>query len=120
MSDEIIRENSLFYSRYPHGAGSEQNRKLGSEIACVWKYYGLDKVETFVYKALLSFPKKPAQLTLLENSRVIKKIKITNEPVATSIKKIVDAVLSYYAFTLSANVTAEIAFCNFGSSGIII
>ena len=69
-----------------------------------------------MYKALLPFPKKPARLTLLEGSRAIRKIEITNEPLSKYVGDYRSAVLPYYAFTPSVNLTAEIVFCNFGTA----
>ncbi|KAK3726288.1 hypothetical protein QZH41_012711 [Actinostola sp. cb2023] len=58
INTENLRETLRFFSKYPHIAGSPQQKKLAEELAKRWRSYGFNKVEMPEYKVLLSFPQK--------------------------------------------------------------
>ena len=111
---ENIRSNSRHYSKYPHEAGSKRNAKLGREMAKLWKQYGFDKTEIFEYILLLSFPEKPAEIHLMEKSRLLHTLLVANEPAFGASEKKGKPVYPFFAFTVSADITAEVVFCNYG------
>ena len=63
MKSENIEKNSREYSKYPHPPGSARNAELAHQMARQWKEYGMDKIEVFKYKLLLSQPVQPAEVS---------------------------------------------------------
>ena len=55
-----------YLTRAPHMAGTPESKKQAEWVARKLKEYGLDKVEIKKYKALLSFPKEPGSITILD------------------------------------------------------
>ena len=113
---EKIRQNSQHYSALPHPPGSLRNEKLAREMAEQWKTFGFDKTELFKYKVLLSYPKRPARITLRRDNKIIERLRVVNEPAFGKSEHNGKPVYPFNAFSAPGKVTGSVAFVNYGTS----
>ena len=65
---------SSYFAGIPHLGGTNESYQQALYIEKEWKDYGLDKVELKKYNILLSYPKRPGVVALLdENGKVLHK-----------------------------------------------
>lgn len=114
MNSTNIKDKSRHYSEYPHLPGSKRCKELAGEMAKQWKEYGLDRTEMFKYRALLSFPEKPAEIHLMENDSAQKKLTVKNEPAYSDSEKKGDIVYPFNAFSIPGSVNGELVYVNYG------
>lgn len=56
IKTENIKKYLRIFTKDPHVAGTEANKKVAYEIANAWSEAGLEDVHTLPYEVLLSYP----------------------------------------------------------------
>ena len=62
----------------PHYPGSDQNKEVAEKLKTLWMEQGFEDVKLYMYNIYLSYPQKPAEITLYGGLN--KTLKIVNEP----------------------------------------
>ena len=66
------------FTSLPHYPGSDRNKELAEKLKTLWMEQGFEDVKLYMYKIYLSYPQKPAEITLYGGLN--KTLKIVNEP----------------------------------------
>lgn len=97
-------------TKVPHLGGTKANNDLATYIEKEWKSYGFDKVEQKPYDVLLSYPRRPANITLQDASgKVIFQAK-TIEDAYFDHENNSESVYPFNAY--SASGTVEVKICS--------
>ncbi|XP_013863452.1 N-acetylated-alpha-linked acidic dipeptidase 2 isoform X1 [Austrofundulus limnaeus] len=116
MQTDQIREHLRKFTRLPHLAGTEQNRKYAEQIQNEWLEFGLDSAEMVPYDILLSYPNKsqPNYISVVDQRG--EEIFNTSlaEPIPPGYEDIPDIVPPYSAFSAKGQPEGDLVYVNYG------
>lgn len=115
MSREKAKENLRFLTKYPHMAGTEQDKVLAEWMVERFKEHGADEAWVEPVKALLSSPKETPRLALLANdsTTVVFQAKLS-EDLDDDTSDTPYRNRTFNGYSPSGSVTGEYVYVNYG------
>ncbi|KAK6760458.1 hypothetical protein RB195_021793 [Necator americanus] len=117
VNPENIKSNLRKFTKDPHLAGTEANKRVADEIAKLWNDCGLEDVHTIPYEVLLSYPDftTPNRITIVDsNGKLLFKSSGVSPSIIPDEQGSKFAGHQWLAYSASGKVTADVVYCNRG------
>ncbi|CAD6189092.1 unnamed protein product [Caenorhabditis auriculariae] len=115
---ERIKQYLRRFTKEPHVAGTEANKKVAYAIASAWSEAGLDDVHTIPYEVLLSYPKFDIPNRVIiksSNGKEIFRSSGVSPVIIAEEQSGKYAGHQWLAWSANGSVSGEVVYCNRGS-----
>ncbi|VDK59162.1 unnamed protein product [Cylicostephanus goldi] len=117
IKPENIKSNLRKFTKEPHLAGTEANKRVAHDIAQLWSDFGLEDVHTVPYEVLLSYPdfNTPNRITIMDGEgREVFRSSGVSPVIIPDEQGGKYAGHQWLAYSAPGRVTAEVVYCNRG------
>lgn len=114
---ENIKTYLRVFTKEPHMAGTENNKKVAYAIADLWAQIGLEDVRMIPYEVLLSYPiwEEPSKLFIKDGAKIVFETTGMSPPITKNEQSAKYAGIQWLAYAAPGKIEGDVIFCNRGT-----